>query len=259
MDFLFQLPFWLGICLITIIIVSTGLLTVTISKSLISKHLNKQHERVGRLLFRVTAGLIALLLSLSYANERIEQNKLRDSMELEASLVINVFIKLNLYDLPESDAIRSKMVEFIELTLKDDWKTVKANPFFSTTSETIGDAVKMAYNLPEPDKVHSKIKSDIILDLNEIAKLMQVRIYSQRTMTPYLMYILCFGLLFMWMFYSVYNLNRVALIFLSLYNAFIAILIYFIFMISNPLVGDLKMNHDSFDIIKTKGVDKAKE
>ena len=63
----------------------------------------------------------------------------------------------------------------------------------------------------------------------------------------------------MWVFYAVYDRDFISISFLILYNSFIAILIYFIFMMSNPLVGELKMDHDSFQIIMDKGVDKIKK
>jgi len=256
MDLLFQLPAWLGICVVVATIVVLGLLVVTFSKRIISKKLNKRHERVGRLLFRVTAGLIALLISLSYANERIEQNKLRDSMELEASLIVNVLIKLNLQISDEAKQLRKTMVEYIEITINDNWEDVMANPFFSESSGVMVDAIELAYQLPENNPIDAKIKTDVISEINQVSRLMQVRVYSQRAITPYLIYILFFGMLFMWIFYSVYDLDFISLGFLSLYNSFIAVLIYFVFMMSNPLVGELKMNHDSFNIIKEKGFDR---
>ena len=96
MKFLFQLPTWLGIVIVVVFVVVAGLLAITQTRKRIQQHFTKQHEKVGRLLFRTSAGVIALLISLSYANGRIEQNKLRDTMELEASLIVNVFAKLQI-------------------------------------------------------------------------------------------------------------------------------------------------------------------
>ena len=59
---------------------------------MMQKSIQKEREKVGRLLFRVSAGLIALLVSLSYANERVRQSKIIDSMEEEASLLVKVSI-----------------------------------------------------------------------------------------------------------------------------------------------------------------------
>ena len=114
---------------------------------------------------------------------------------------------------------------------------------------------KLAYKLPAKNQNEEKIKNDIIEDINKISQLMQVRIYSQYTLTPLLIYILCIGLIFMWVFFTVYNLDIISLSFLSLYNIFIAILIYLVFMLSNPLIGPLKIEPHAFNILKTKGID----
>ena len=57
----------------------------------------------------------------------------------------------------------------------------------------------------------------------------------------------------MWIFFTVYQLDVVSLLFLTLYNVLIAILIYFVFALSNPLIGPLKVKPHSLTIVKTKG------
>jgi hypothetical protein len=64
-----------------------GIFVILVVKRYVTPHLKKQHEKVGRLLFRVGAGLIALLVSLSYVNERVAQGKIIDALEEEASLL----------------------------------------------------------------------------------------------------------------------------------------------------------------------------
>ena len=48
-----------------------GILFIYFVRKMVVPGLKKQHERVGRLLFRVSASLLALLISLSYANEKV--------------------------------------------------------------------------------------------------------------------------------------------------------------------------------------------
>lgn len=255
MKFLLELPMWLGLLIVVIIITMGGLIIVTQVKNRIQHKITKQHEKVGRLLFRVTAGLIALLISLSYANERMEQYKIIDSMEMETSFLVNAAINLNMLKSAEATAMKNKITAYVESTIEDNWENVQANPFFSNTSKYIVEAKTLAYQLPVRNRDEDKIKNDIIEDMNQAIRLMQVRIYSQNTLTPYLIYILVLGLIFMWVFFTVYELDIISLSFLSLYNIFIAILIYFIFMMSNPLIGPLKLDAHSFNILKTKGID----
>ena len=80
LEFLLEQPLLLGLATFILFISSFCFVVVFVFKKIIRNRLTKQHEKVGRLLFRVTAGLIALLVSLSYANERVRQSKVMDSM-----------------------------------------------------------------------------------------------------------------------------------------------------------------------------------
>ena len=255
MNYLLDLDTWMGLLIVTSIITLSGLIVVTQVKKRIQHKITKQHEKIGRLLFRVTAELIALLISLSYANEHIKQQRLTDSIETEASFIVSAVVKLNILQSQESIFMREKLIKYVQATISDSWKEVNANPFFSNASSLLIEANKLAYKLPVKNQNEEKIKIDIIADIGKITQLMQVRIYSQHTLTPLLIYILCIGLVFMWVFFTVYNLDIISLSFLSLYNIFIAVLIYLIFMLSNPLIGPLKIEPHSFNILKTKGID----
>lgn len=255
MDFLLRIPIWLGLLIVIITTTIPGLIVVIQAKKYLINKITRQHEKVGRIMFRVTAGLIALLISLSYANERMNQKKIIDSLENEASLIVNITLGLNLYDIKETNVIEKKIIDYVNYTIDDHWENISKNPYFSDATEILREINALIYDLPVASKNHEIIKLNLIKEINEVNKLMQIRIYSRYATTPYLVYILFLGLLFMWIFFTVYKLDFIALLFLSLYNILISVLIYFVFMLSNPLVGPLKIEADSFSIIKTKGID----
>ncbi len=255
MKYLLELDTWLGLLIVITVVTLSGLIVVIQVKKRIKHKITKQHEKVGRILFRVTAGLIALLISLSYANERMEQYKIMSSMEREASLIVGAAVKLNLIHSEESSQIKQKLIDYVDATISDNWESLMANPFFSKSSKLLINTNRLVYNLHVKNANEEKIKNDIIEDIKEITELMQVRIFSQHVFTSYLIFILCIGMIFMWVFFTVYNLDVISLSFLSLYNIFIAILIYLIFMLSNPLIGPLKLEPHPFYILKTKGID----
>ena len=106
MDYLLELTVWLGLLIIVTAITLSGLIVVTQVKKRIQHKITKQHEKVGRLLFRVTAGLIALLISLSYANEQVKQYKRIDALETDASLLTSAAAKLSILGSEESNIIK---------------------------------------------------------------------------------------------------------------------------------------------------------
>lgn len=259
MNFIFHLPVWQGLLVLIIGSVSIGILTVYIVRKLIVNKLTKQHEKVGRLLFRVLAGLLALLISLSYANERLEHNRVRDSLEREAALIANVYLKLGVHNTPVADTIKEELIKYVEYTISDKWEEVNSNPYHSKMTETIIKVIGLAYQLVSESENQALAKKIIIQELNEVVNLMQIRFYARYALLPYLVYILSVGILFMWIFFAIYNPDSISLIFLSLYNTFLAVLIYFIIMLSNPMVGGLKIKADAFIVLQTKGFDKPSD
>lgn len=256
LEFILNLSFWQGLFLTMLSIGFLGIIVILVVKKYVAGHLKKQHEKIGRLLFRVTAGLIALLVSLSYANERVAQGKIINSLEEEASLLVNTAFILKLYDNTQSDLIRKKIIEYVDLTIKDDWKTVDSNPFFSDATNRLKEAYVLTANLSTVNSHQEMLKNKALNNFDRIVQLMQVRIYSQTILVPNLIYILFLGLLFMWVFYTVYPIDLISLIFISLYNLFIGTLIYFVLALSNPLAGPLKINAHSFEVIQSKGIEK---
>lgn len=224
-------------------------------KKLLQSRITKQHEKVGRVVFRVTAGLIALLISLSYANEWVNQSKIIDSLEEETSMIVNVMKGLNIIDSPESREILVLLDLYVDQIIEEDWKEIEDNPFFSEANVNMHSAYGKLIQLPVHSDIEKQLKEIMIKDLNEVSKLSQVKVYSRTTNVPYLIFILGIGLIFMWIFFTVYKLDLVALLFLSLYNVLIAILIYFIFMMTNPFMGPMKIKPHPYIILKTKVLD----
>lgn len=250
-----EFPLLTGLLITSLSVSLSGIIIVLLSKKLIKNRTTKQHERIGRLLFRVVAGLIALLVSLSYANEKVRQSKIIDSMEEEASIIINISMRLNHFESEEAKNAFKKIVNYVDLTINDDWKNVEDNPYFSRVTQSLIQANYIALKIPAANKVEEFEKEMILNDLDDLIKLTQIRVYSHHVETPYLIYILLCGLAFMWVFFAVYEINVVSLSFLTLYNILIAVLIFFVFSFRNPFIGPLKIEPHSLIIVKTKGFD----
>ena len=143
------------------------------------------------------------------------------------------------------------------MNIRDYWKTVKSNPYYSDASLRLTEAYKLAANMVTTNSNEATLKNKLLSNLDRIIQLMQVRIYSQTVLIPNLIYILCLGLLFMWVFYTVYPVDLISMGFVTLYNLFIGTLIYFVLALSNPLAGPLKINAHSFEVIQSKGIEKV--
>lgn len=255
LKFILELSFWQGMFLTTFVVGLTGAVVILATKKFLAPHIQKQHEKVGRLLFRVTASLIAFLISLSYANERVAQSKIMDALEDEAALIGSTFVLLGELHDQDTEQIENKLAEYISHTIMDEWSTINTDPFFSKGPQALKEAYSLTLKMVPHNEREQTIMSKLLGNFDEIIRLMQVRIYSNPILMPSLIYILCIGMLFMWVFYTVYKIDLISMGFITLYNLFLGVLIYFVFALSNPLVGPLKINAHAFEIIQEKGID----
>ncbi len=256
MSNILDLPVWSSLLILVLFTVITGVIIIVITHKLIKGRLTKQHERVGRLLFRVTASLLALLVSLSYANEKVNYDKVANSLEEEAALIAGVMLKLKVHRTPMAEDIREGLIEYVEFTIADGFEAVVNNPYYSKMWGTMIRLNIIARELGDETDKQARLKATIIEDIDQITRTLQIRFYSTKFHLPYLTYILCFGLLISWMFYGVYDLNRVSIIFISLYNTLLAVLMYFVIMLGSPMMGPLKVEPSSFMILKEMGLDR---
>jgi hypothetical protein len=245
-----------GIILITLGVAIPGLIVIFIARGIVIKRITKQHERVGRLLFRVTASLLALLISLSYANEKVGYNKVVNSIEVEAALIASADLKLGMHRTELAEQVRADLLQYVQFTIDDDWNKVVTDPYISKMWGTIVRINIKVRALKDSTVMQSLLKSSIIGEVDLITKTLQIRIYSSYFHMPYLTYILGLGLFIVWCFFSVYRLDRISVFFITIYNMYIGVLLYFVIMLGNPLGGPLKIDPAPFKTLKEMGLQK---
>lgn len=255
LNFILELSFWKGVLLTSIAISVSGILVIVLTKRLLSPHIGKEHEKIGRLLFRVTASLIAFLISLSYANEQLAKGKIADTLEREGALLGSSVVLLRESGDVRAPKIEQQLIEYVAFTVKDDWNSMHRNPYLAEGPEALKKAYVLALEMSAENRKELMIQNKLLSNLDEIIKLMQIRVYSDPVLMPNLIYILAIGTFSMWIFYSVYKLDAISIGFITLYNIFLGVLFYFVFALSNPLIGPLKIEAHSFEIILQKGIE----
>lgn len=95
-DFLYNHGLGTGLLLFIEISILLSLAIYLTTHYLIRNALKKNHERVGRTLFRVGASLLRLLLSITFANQRVSYLTLKITIEAEALKLVDIHIDLGL-------------------------------------------------------------------------------------------------------------------------------------------------------------------
>jgi len=247
---LLPIPLYIGLPLFMIFIVLLGGLIYIGSHRLLKRYIQKQHERVGRVLFRTSASLLGLILSFTFANQRVDYFRLKQSLVSEASQIVDIHMGLNLYNSPEAKRIQEEVRDYVLFITEDGWKSINKDPFLSRTFSQFFKIYVNIHKLKPENSLQEELRSSLVADIDQVSDYLQVRMYSTRPEQFNLIYTSVFGLFVIMVLFSVYPPNGLNIMFLSLYNAFIGLLLYFILMMNNPLTGPLQLKAEPFFLLK---------
>jgi len=249
-DFLLTANRLTGLVILLLITVSYSLVIYLTAHHIIKKHLRKRHERVGRVLFRVAASLLALILSITFASQRVEYFEIKQSISAEASAIVDLKIDMDLYDTEASYLIESKIKDYVYSVSNDGWKSLSAEPFNSTSVVLFKEIYSDIIHLEPITPMQEDLKENMLDDIDNVSDHLQVRLYTLREKSSPLINTCIFGLMAIMILFSVYVPDRISIGFLSMYTAFIGIVLYFILMMSNPLKGPLQIEPGPFLLLQ---------
>ncbi|RLD23715.1 MAG: hypothetical protein DRI71_04660 [Bacteroidetes bacterium] len=249
-DFLLGISLVSGLMIFLFVISIFSLLVYLTSHYFIKGQLQKNHEKVGRILFRVSASLLGLILSITFANQRVNYFSLKRSIEAEAATIVDIKVDIDLYDNEEAELIKEKLMEYVMHVSTDGWKSLQNDPFRSKAFVLFQDIYVSINHLEVQTPLQTRLKNNMLSDIDHLSDYLQVRLYSFREKSNPLIYTSVFGILGIMILFSVYPPDKLTIGFLLIYVAFIGIVLYFILMMSNPLKGPLMIEPGPFLLIK---------
>lgn len=249
MDFFYEWPLIVSLSYFLIAAVLISWILYFAAYFAIKSRLKKNHERTGRVLFRTTASLLALLLSLSFANQRVNYYKIKDALENEASQLVDIWLDLQMYNTQEAKDLQQKVKHYIRSILHNEIDYQEENPLFGPPVGIFIWLYNGITDLEPQTPKQERLKQNLLDDIDEVSDFMQVRSYRSKPDPLFLLYIAAFGFVVSSILFSVYPPDRISITFFSLYNAFVAIVLYFIIMMNNPLIGPLQIQNEPFMMI----------
>ena len=246
---LLSLPLFLGLIIFIVAFVMIGLLAYGITRRIIKNGITDDNREIANQLLRVSGALLALLLSLTFADVRSELVKLRDSIDLEAAQIVDMYSDLETYGDERSTLIQQKLIHYTRALIEKEWEQLSLQSFDYSTftlAEEIQDDILM---LKPNSSKQELLRSNLLDDIDEISDYRQMRQYAAKSDPPIFFYISLFGYVVTIGIFSVYPPRRNSLILLSFYCAFIGVVIYFILALSNPFNGTMQITPDSLQQI----------
>lgn len=225
-----------------------GITTYFTFRKTLGQYHAKENEKTGRLLFRTTATLLALLLSFSLTESRSEYHSLMDSMESETSQLVDIYMDLGYYKTPEADKIKGLVIQYVSDVIKEDWNINPENPFDSRSTDSFLQIYEHINQLVVTNEVQKRLKKRLLEDIDEVTDFLQKRKYQTRVKSFAFSWTAIIGYFVLMILYSVYSPSRLNLVFISLYSLFLGAIFYFILMLNQPYSGPFKIQPKPFEI-----------
>jgi hypothetical protein len=201
-------------------------------------------------LFRISASLLALVLSLTFANQRVSYFQVKGNLEVEASKLVDVHVALGLMEHVEARAMQQKVRVYIGKIMKEGWVPLFATPFESEQFVLFKDLYKAIHELEVEGDKDLRLKNNILADLDEASDLWQLRAYSTISSSSPLIYTCFLGLIITMILFGTNEPDKKTMLMGSCYVIFAGTILYFILAMSNPLRGPLKLDAGPFRVLQ---------
>lgn len=164
--------------------------------------------------------------------------------------MVNIHVDLAQLSDTSAPRIQKKLREYVKVILAERWLPLTDNPTQSRTFVLFHEIYRDILRLKTENPMEETLKNSIISNFRLAAESIQIRTYQSKPDAPILVYIAIFGFIIIMILYTVYKPDRISILFLSLYNAFIGIVTYFIILLNNPLAGPLQVGFQPFEILE---------
>ena len=206
-EFLTNTSFGIGLLTWLALIIALCLVIYIGFHYLIRAYLKDEHKNVGVFLFRFSAALLAFILSISFANQRVNYFKIEASIEAEASKLVDVHLDLKLYDSESARLIQRKLRDYIVFIAQDGWESLQEDPFMSEPIMMFRDIYQDINYLETNTSHQERLKLKMINNMDHALNALQSKIYSSGSDSNHLIYTSIFGLVVLMLLFAVHPPN----------------------------------------------------
>ncbi|MCP4384368.1 MAG: DUF4239 domain-containing protein [Hyphomicrobiales bacterium] len=246
-EVILSLPEWIGIVAAMGIATALGLGVYFTSNYLIGAYTTDDLKDPMSNLFRVVGTLIALMLSLSFAEVIYQNTGINNALEREASAIADTFRDLKQFDEEGTRALRMLLVTYTESVIEDDWKSLASDQLSQRSKSVFGEIIDNITILEAQSEIQKRIISRIDADIDVISDSRLIRIDNALAETPLYVYVIVFGFLVTMACFGAYKTNTPIVVLLALYTSFIGLVLYMILSFSDPFQGAFGVAPTTFE------------
>ncbi len=249
MQWLIGLPPVVGGTIFAVAAVVTGLGIYGGARLVVGKRAVFENSNLALQLFRVIGTLLVLLLSLTFADVRIETGAIRDSVDAEAGLLGDILKYLDAFDTPEAVAITAQLVEYIDAVIEDEWEAMRRGEIDDGVVERFRDLEIAVLNLEATTSLQEELHRQMIDDIDNVSDSRVKRLTKISKSIPVFLYVAFLAFLWSNAMLSVFTPRNNAVVFIGGYCAFVGVVIYVILAMGNYFDGIGAVTPDSLEYL----------
>jgi hypothetical protein len=247
MQWLIGLPPIVGGTIFAAAAVVTGLGTYAGARLVVGKRAVFENSNLALQLFRVIGTLLVLLLSLTFADVRIETGAIRNSIDIEAGLLGDTFKNLHTFDSAEAEAISTQLLEYIDAVVEKEWEALRRGEIDADVAELFWEMETAVLTLETKTTLQEEIRRRMIDDIDAVSDSRMKRLTKTSKSVPVFLYVAFLAFLWSNVMLSVFTPRNNAVIFIGGYCAFVGVVIYVILAMSSHFEGVGAVTPDSLE------------
>ena len=244
-----SLPVIIGATLSAGVAVIVGLTAYYVAHIAVGRKANKENRELAANMFRIIATLLSLLLSLTFADVRVEIGMVRSSVETEAGQLADIYKDLSAFESVEATAVRVQLLDYVDAVIEDEWQALQRGEVSERVVEIFHGLEYAILNLEATTPLQQILHSRLVDDVDALSTNRAARLIKRDSGTPIFLYVAILGFLWTMAFLSVYAPAGKAITYLSAYSAFFGIVIYIILALSNYFEGIGGVTPETFEFL----------
>jgi hypothetical protein len=197
----------------------------------------------------VAGTLLGLLLSLTFAGVRSNSIRLQDSIEHEAAQIVDLYHDLALFNTNEATQLQEQVASYTQLLIEKEWPLLAEDQISLEADKQFQTLYEGILSLDATTVRQEILRASLVEDVDEVSDFRQVRHFNATAPPLYFLYIALFGFVMTVVFMAVYPPDKVTLILIGSYCAFIGVVFYFLLALNDPFTGPIRVTPEAFEII----------
>jgi hypothetical protein len=248
-QWLMELPALVGGTLFAAATVVSGLGVYAGARFAVGKRAVSENNNLALQLFRVVATLLVLLLSMTFADVRIETGSIRNSVDVETGLIGDTFKNLDAFDSAEAERIKAQLLEYVDAVIDDEWEALKRGEIAENVLTLFWDLEFAFLVLETATPLQEELRHRMMDDVDAISDHRMKRLTKITNTVPVFLYVAFLAFLWSNAMLSFFTPRNKAVFFIGGYCSIVGIVMYVILAMSNYFEGIGAVTPDSLEYL----------